>query len=70
MFFQPIIARKGVAGLAAALALPAKNVRRWVDSDSIPAEWWKPLADAGVASLDELAAAAQTRRLGRQADAA
>lgn len=63
MFFTPIIDRKGLAGTAEALGLPTKNVRRWVDSDSIPADWWKPISEAEIATLEELAAAAEARRL-------
>lgn len=65
MFFTPIIDRRGLAELASDLGLPMKNVRRWIDSDSIPADWWKPIADSGVATLDELASAAEARRLAK-----
>src|SRR5690606_5442495 len=33
------------------------RVRFWRRRNSIPAEWWSALAQSGVASLDELAAA-------------
>lgn len=65
MFFKPIIARLGINELAKVLGIPAKNVRRWDDMDSIPADWWKPVAEAGVASLEELAEVAEARRVAR-----
>lgn len=65
MFFTPIIERRGIGRLAAELGLPKKNIRRWVDSDSIPAEWWKPVAARRVATLKELADAAEAKRLSR-----
>lgn len=36
--------------------------QRWADRDSIPGEYWATLADLEVATLDELAAAAASRR--------
>lgn len=57
MFFKPIIARWGEAKLAEALKLPVKNVRRWVDTDSIPGGWYLRVAATGIATLEELAAA-------------
>lgn len=65
MFFKPIIARLGINELAKVLGIPAKNVRRWDDMDSIPADWWKPIAEAGVATLEELAQLAEARRVAR-----
>lgn len=38
------------------------TVRSWVQRDSIPGEHWKGFADVDLATLDELAAAAATRR--------
>lgn len=43
--------------------------QRWSDRDSIPAEYWSALAEAGVATLDELAAGA-ARRVTEQETAA
>lgn len=65
MFFKPIIARLGINELARVLGIPAKNVRRWDDMDSIPADWWKPICEANVATLEELAKTAEARRVAR-----
>lgn len=70
MFFKPIIARWGEAKLAAALKLPVKNVRRWVDTDSIPGGWYARVAETGIATLVELAAAGTSRDLKGEADRA
>lgn len=77
MFFKPIIARwaadddkLGVEKLATALRLPTKNVRRWVDTDSIPGGWYLRVAATGLASLEELAAAATARDMKAEADRA
>lgn len=35
--------------------------QRWVDRDNIPGEYWKALEEMGLASLIELAAAADPR---------
>lgn len=61
MFFTPIIARWGEAKLAEALSLPVKNVRRWVDTDSIPGGWYLRVSATGIATLEELAAAGTAR---------
>lgn len=37
------------------------TVRSWLQRDSIPAEYWRPIADQGLATLDELATAAAVR---------
>lgn len=66
-----IIQKWGVAELAKDLGLPAKNVRRWLDFDSIPAEWFAAVARAAVCrgyhqiTVDALAQGAEARRLGR-----
>ncbi|WP_167765263.1 MULTISPECIES: carph-isopro domain-containing protein [unclassified Brevundimonas] len=71
MFFIPIIERFGVTDLAEAIGLPSKNVRRWVDLDSIPAEWFAAVARAarrrGVdgVTVAHLADVAERRRLSR-----
>ena len=72
MFFTPIIDRfDGPAALAALLELPTKNVRRWVDFDSIPAEWFAAVERAAKArgfkeiTVRHLAALAEERRLAR-----
>jgi len=40
----------------------ASTTQRWADRDSIPGEYWNAIADAGIASLDELATAAAGRK--------
>lgn len=67
MFFTPIIARWGESKLAEALKLPVKNVRRWVDTDSIPGGWYLRVAATGIASLEELAAAGTSRDMASEA---
>lgn len=47
--------RKILAG--AGHLLPDATIRSWRRLNSIPAPYWKALADSGVATLDELAAA-------------
>lgn len=45
-----------------------RTVRSWATRDSIPGEYWRPLADLGIATVDELATYAHTReRLKRAA---
>lgn len=72
MFFRPIIDLWGVERLAEALTLPRKNVRRWIDHDSIPAEWFAAVARAAALendpsirqiSVEFLASRAEERRL-------
>lgn len=71
MFFVPIIERFGIADLAAAVGLPTKNVRRWHDHDSIPAEWFTAVERAAAArgfadlTVSHLARVAEQRRLTR-----
>lgn len=73
MWFIPTIERLGEAKLACALGIPLKNVRRWIDLDSIPAEWFAPIARAALAlgqpdiSVEFLADQAEARRLHRSA---
>ena len=58
-----IIRAAGVLVVHDTLGLEGKlhTVRSWVQRDSIPDQHWKALADAGLATLDELAAAAAAR---------
>lgn len=71
MFFSPLIERWGVAEMAADLGLPTKNVRRWVDLDSIPADWFAAIARSARSRGDReitekhLAALAEQRRLAK-----
>lgn len=73
MFFAPIIERWGIAEMATALGLPTKNVRRWVDLDSIPADWFAAIeraaikADKPEVTVSHLAEVAEQRRLARSA---
>ena len=74
MFFAPLIEKWGPAELATDLGLPTKNVRRWIDNDSIPAEWFAAIArcaaDKKLKGIDErtLAALAEARRIGRSSN--
>ncbi len=73
MFFAPIITDWGIAEMALALGLPTKNVRRWVDLDSIPADWFAAIERAATAAdkpeitVARLADVAERRRLARNA---
>jgi hypothetical protein len=66
-----IIERWTVAGLAKDLGIPPKNVRRWLDFDSIPAEWFSAIARAAESrgyhdiTVEMLAGVAEARRLER-----
>lgn len=74
MFFVPIIDRFGLTELAADLGLPTKNVRRWMDSDSVPAEWFAAVARAAKkrgfrdVTVDHLCRVAEQRRLSRSSE--
>jgi hypothetical protein len=54
----------GAAALHDKLGLLGKihTVRSWGQRDSIPADQWKAIADAGLATLEELAEAAALKR--------
>lgn len=52
----------GYQKVAERIGEPATRVRFWARRDSIPAEVWKRVADKRVASLTELASAAEARR--------
>lgn len=61
-----IVRDHGAVALARSLNARGFNVhhstpQRWADRGSIPGEYWKALADEGIASLAELAAAADPR---------
>lgn len=53
-----IIRRAGFPRVLDLTGSSIHTVRSWVARDSIPAKWWKPLSEAGITSLDELADAA------------
>lgn len=71
MFFAPLIKAWGIAELALALGLPTKNVRRWVDLDSIPADWFAAIERAAAkagreyVTVAHLADLAEQRRLSK-----
>ncbi len=76
MTFTAIIEAWGIGTLAADLMLPSKNVRRWVDMNSIPADWFAAVARAakrrgyhGI-TVRALAEIAEARRLNRAERAA
>ncbi len=58
---------RDLAGLG--IAVHQTTPQRWADRDSIPAEFWKPLVDLQLTTLDELAQAADERRLAKAARA-
>lgn len=48
---------------AAGLDVPSPSgVQQWVQRDSIPGEYWNAFARAGFATLEELAAYAETKK--------
>lgn len=76
MFFTPVIEQLGGPHeLGAALGLPAKNVRRWIDLDTIPVDRFREVERAAkrkgvtgvtvqrLVSLAEERRAAVARRL-------
>jgi len=69
MFFTPIIRRFDIATLSQGLGIPVKNIRRWIDLDSIPAEWFSPVVrhaqQMGHADISHelLSSRAEARRL-------
>ncbi len=72
MFFKPLIEDWGVAALATDLELPVKNVRRWCDLDSIPADWFAAVARVAPRrgrrhiTVKHLADLAERRRLAKR----
>lgn len=72
MTFPDIIARwPSLQDLAGDLSLPVKNVRRWQDIGSIPAEWFVAVQTAAKArgfrdiTVRTLSEAAHARRLSK-----
>jgi hypothetical protein len=51
-------------------AVSVHTVRSWIQRDSIPAEHWAAFARDGVTTTDELAQAAEAKRLAGEAAAA
>lgn len=69
--FLSIFERTGATEMARRIGFTdANTVHAWKRTDSIPAAYWKALAEAGIASLDELAEAAANRRPVKQERAA
>ena len=68
---QQIIQTAGAAAIRDMLGLESVHtVRSWAQRNRIPAEWWPDLASAGVATMDELRAAARPRKnAGRRPEA-
>lgn len=72
MHFTGLIDEWQVPVMAADLGLPAKNVRSWRASDSIPAEWFTAIERAARRrgkrhiTLRHLAELAEKRRVARQ----
>ena len=53
----------GYQAVADKLKQPRERVRFWERRAAFPPEQWKAVADAGIATLDELAEAAAERRI-------
>ena len=61
--FAQIFDRTGPTEMARRIGFDDPNtVHAWKRTESIPAAYWRKLADAEVATLDELADAAARRR--------
>ena len=63
-----IVREHGPASIARVMTATGVHVsvaaaQRWGERDSIPGEYWACLAEAGIATLEELAAAAHARRI-------
>ena len=56
-----IIRAATVSVVCRLLNLSDPTVRSWINRNSIPAEHWKALSEAGFATLEDLANAAATR---------
>jgi len=56
-----ITAAGGPARLARGLKVPSNRINQWKRLDSIPPRYWPAIAGRGLASLEELAAAAANR---------
>ena len=67
---QEIVAEVRPAVLAKLIGVDPNTAKQWKRSDSIPAPYWDAVAKAGVASLEELAAAAAVRKGSHRAERA
>jgi hypothetical protein len=47
-----------------------RTVRSWATRDSIPSHYWRPLADQGLATVDELATYAALAKTGARQERA
>jgi len=59
---RDIIRRAGPDAIRQVTGVSIYTVRSWIHRDSIPGGHWKAIAEAGYASLDELATAAASDR--------
>lgn len=60
---QIIEAGGGPSAVARSINADPNTVKAWKRSDSIPAPWWAAIAGASLATLEELAVAAESRRV-------
>lgn len=60
---QIIVDGGGDSVVGPAVGAPAGNVKQWRRNDSIPAPYWRGLADNDFATLDELAAYAAAKKI-------
>lgn len=60
----------GPAAVGRKINVEPNTTKAWKRLDSIPAAHWQALAQAGIATLDELASAAARRLEAAQAEAA
>ena len=52
----------GPSRVAEAIGEDREKVKKWSAADSIPGPYWQAMQDGGIATLDELATAADRRR--------
>ncbi len=52
----------GPAKVGHAIGVPPNLTKKWKSADSIPPAYWTDLVDKALATLDELATAAASRR--------
>lgn len=69
-FTQIIADAGGYQVVAERVGVSAERARFWARRNGIPPSHWHAVTDARVSSLEELAQAAEARRLARTADAA
>ncbi|MDP1598988.1 hypothetical protein [Phenylobacterium sp.] len=59
---QIITDANGPSAVARIVGAEAGTAKQWRRNDSIPAAYWAAMADAGLATLEELAVAAASKR--------